>query len=644
MCGIAGFLSPKRRFGSDALGKIALDMAGALRHRGPDDEGIWVDAETGIALGHTRLAIIDLSPAGAQPMLSSCGRYVLSYNGEVYNAPELRAELIAAGRQFRGHSDTEVMVEGFAVWGVRQTVERLIGMFAFAAWDRSNRTLTLARDRLGIKPLYWGHVGGNLVFASELKALTVIPDWQGEIDRQALASFLRYGYVPTPLSIYRDIHKLAPGTLLECGEDGKVRQNTYWSLSEAAKRGCDSPLDVPDAEATERLEALLADSVCRRMVADVPLGMFLSGGIDSSTVAALMQAHSDRPIRTFSIGFHEQAYDEAAHARAVAAHLDTEHTELYVTPAEAQAVIPKLPSIYDEPFADSSQVPTYLISEMTRRHVTVALSGDGGDEIFAGYNRYVQGLALAAAARRLPRGMRETLSRAITGLSPTAWDRLFFALPERMRPRLAGEKMHKLASVLPKDAEGFYQSLVSTGADTEQLVIGVNGKTEKSTHADMRAEFEDDVSWMQYADTLTYLPDDILTKVDRASMAVALEVRVPLLDHRVVEFSWRLPQRLKLRGGQGKWLLRQVAYKYVPQKLLDRPKMGFGVPIDTWLRGPLKEWAGDLLTPPALSRAGLIDPAPVAAKWGEHQSGARNWQHLLWNVLMFEAWRASSNV
>src|SRR5262245_8978863 len=449
MCGIAGLIDITRRFPREELQNIASCMAQSLRHRGPDDQGVWADPRSGVGLGHTRLAIIDLSPAGAQPMLSSCGRFVLSYNGEIYNAPELRAELETKGRKFRGHSDTEVMVEGFAVWGVRQTVERLIGMFAFAAWDRSSHKLALGRDPLGIKPLYWSHTNGAFVFASELKALKAVPNWHDEIDREALSSFLRYGYVPAPMSIYRGSNKLAPGKLLECSADGEVKETTYWSLSDVTERGQASLLNVPDAEAVEMFSSLLADSVRRRMVADVPLGMFLSGGVDSSTVAALMQASSARAVRTFTIGFHEKAYDEAAHAREVAAHLGTEHTELYVTPGEARAVIPKLPFIYDEPFADSSQVPTYLISEMTRRHVTVALSGDGGDEVFAGYNRYGQGHALAKVARLLPQSLRRVLGDAIASMSPAAWDRLFCVLPQRVRPRFAGEKMHKVAKVIP---------------------------------------------------------------------------------------------------------------------------------------------------------------------------------------------------
>jgi asparagine synthase (glutamine-hydrolysing) len=535
------------------------------------------------------------------------------------------------------------MVEGFAVWGVRRTVERLIGMFAFAAWDRETRTLTLGRDRLGIKPLYWGHCNGSFVFASELKALKPVPGWRGEIDPDALSAFLRYGYVPTPMSIYRGIAKLRPGTLLECRADGAIEESAFWSLAEVATRGRASQLDVSDAEAERMLDSLLGDAVRRRMVADVPLGMFLSGGIDSSTVAALMQTSSAQPVRTFTIGFREEAYDEAAPAREVAAHLGTEHTELYVTPTEARAVIPNLPSIYDEPFADSSQIPTYLLSAMTRQHVTVALSGDGGDEVFAGYNRYGQGFALAKMIRTLPRPMRQAMAGAMTAVAPGTWDFLLLAAPKRMRQLLAGDKIHKLAGVLPEDSLGFYRRLITQWSEASSIVEGAKEPDESLFAPGLRARFADDVSWMQYLDTLTYLPDDILTKVDRASMAVALEVRVPLLDHRVVEWSWRLPPRLKTRRGTGKWLLRQVAYRYLPQQLLERPKTGFGIPLAEWLRGPLKEWAGDLLSRSSLSATGLLRPAPIVEKWEEHLAGTRNWQHFLWNVLMFAAWNDSQS-
>jgi len=639
MCGIAGFLDPKRRSGDNELKVLASGMAGALRHRGPDAQGVWVDADAGVALGHARLSIIDLSPAGAQPMLSASGRFALSYNGEIYNAGELREALERTGCTFRGHSDTEVMVEGFSAWGVRATVEKLIGMFAFAAFDRKERALTLGRDRLGIKPLYWGRVNGRVVFASELKAFAALPDFAPPIDRQALGAFLCTGYVPAPASIYEGIEKLEPGMLLEIRDDGATRSKRYWSLLDVATSGQAALLNLSDAEACDQLETLLADAVTRRMVADVPLGVFLSGGIDSSTVTALMQANSPTPVKSFTIGFEEAGYDEAAQAKAVAAHLGTDHTELYVTAEEARAVIPRLPQIYDEPFADSSQIPTFLVSEMTRKHVTVALSGDGGDELFAGYNRYGQGLRVARALRLLPRPVASGLSRAIGAVPPAAWDRLFDVVPEGMRPRQPGDKLQKLAGVLGDDAAGYYRNLIAPWADAWSLVKGATPLDQPAFSEATRRRFKDELSWMQYADSVTYLPDDILTKVDRASMAVSLEARVPLLDHRVAAFAWQLPARLKMRGGQGKWLLRQVLYKYVPKALVERPKMGFGVPIDAWLRGPLKDWATDLLDPAAMTRAGLLDPAPIQEKWAEHQSGKRNWQHFLWNVLMFEAWR-----
>lgn len=639
MCGIAGFLDPERRSGDNELKALAASMAGALRHRGPDAQGVWVDQTAGVALGHTRLSIIDLSPAGAQPMVSASGRFALVYNGEVYNAGELRTELERAGHTFRGHSDTEVMVEGFAEWGVRATVERLIGMFAFAAFDQAKSTLTLGRDRLGIKPLYWGRVGKRVAFASELKALATLPDFSPEIDSEALASYLCTGYVPAPMSIYHGIEKLEPGMLLEIGADGETRSERYWSLLDVAMHGQAAQLDANETQARDQLEALLSDAVSRRMVADVPLGVFLSGGIDSSTVTALMQANSAKPVKSFSIGFHEAAYNEAAQAKAVAAHLGTDHTELYVTAEQAQAAVPRLPEIYDEPFADSSQIPAFLVSKMTRKHVTVALSGDGGDELFAGYNRYGQGLRLARALRLLPQPLAACLGRMIGAVPPASWDRLFAVMPHGMRPRQPGDKLHKLARVLGEDVIGYYRSLIAPWTGAWSLVSGASQPNQAAFSEATRARFTDELSWMQYADSVTYLPDDILTKVDRASMAVSLEARVPLLDHRVVDLAWRLPAQLKMRGGQGKWLLRQVLYKYVPKSLVERPKAGFAVPIDVWLRGPLKDWAADLLDPAAMARTGLLDPGPIQEKWAEHQSGRRNWQHFLWNVLMFEAWR-----
>ena len=615
----------------------------SLSHRGPDDRGVWIDAEAGVALGHTRLAIIDLSPAGAQPMISSCGRFVLSYNGEIYNAPELRAELEQAGRAFRGHSDTEVMVEGFAVWGVRPTVERLIGMFAFAAWDRSTHTLTLGRDRLGIKPLYWGRVDDNLVFASELKALTAFPGWQAEIDRDALAAFLRYGYVPTPMSIYRGIRKLAPGTLLECGEDGEVRSTAYWSLAEVAARGQATPLDVSDGAAQEAVESLLADAVRRRMVADVPLGMFLSGGIDSSTIAALMQANSARPIRTFSIGFREPAYDEAAHAKKVASHLGTEHTELYVTPAEAQAVIPKLPHIYDEPFADSSQIPTYLVSEMTRRHVTVALSGDGGDEVFAGYNRYGQGLALAKAiapsARRHAIGPcgcdhRRPARASGTGCSAT--------LPSRIRPRLAGEKMHKFAGVLPKDMVGFYQSLVTQCDEADHACArGRRERCETCVRPRCQDRFADDVSWMQYLDTLHLSARRHFDQGrSRQHGGGARGARSASRSPRGGAFM-AVAAAAQAAGRDGQMAVAADRLQICAEGPLGAAEDGLRRPDRRMAEGSAQGVGGRSSQPGGAPRCGIARARTDRREMGRASGGDFNRQHFLWNVLMFAAWHDS---
>ncbi|MEM7191311.1 MAG: asparagine synthase (glutamine-hydrolyzing) [Pseudomonadota bacterium] len=638
MCGLVGFLDPERRSGDRDLHAIVDGMAGALHHRGPDAHGTWVDASCGVALGHTRLSIVDLSPAGAQPMASASGRFVLSYNGEIYNADELRAELEAAGHNFRGHSDTEVMAEGIAQWGVQQTVERLIGMFAFAVFDRKDHVLTLGRDRLGIKPLYWGKIDRRVAFASELKALAKLPQFEPKIDRNALASYLCTGYVPAPASIYQGIKKLEPGTLMEIGADGEIGSTTYWSLFDVAMRGQEALLQVDETEASDELDALLTDAVTRRMVADVPLGVFLSGGIDSSTVTALMQANSRKSVKSFSIGFHEQSYNEATHAKAVAAHLGTDHTEFYVSAEDAMAVVPKLPQIYDEPFADVSQIPTFLLSEMTRRSVTVALSGDGGDELFAGYNRYGQGLQMARLLGALPQPIRTGIGQMAGTVSPATWDRLFYFMPKGISPAHPGDKIHKLSSVLRSEPRHYYQSLLAQWADAWQLVRDARRCEPAAYSGKVRGAFNEELSWMQYADSVGYLPDDILTKVDRASMAVSLEARVPLLDHRVVEFAWRLPTALKMQHGHGKRILRQVLYKYVPKSLVERPKMGFGVPIDDWLRGPLKDWAEALMEPQSMICEGLMDTAPIREKWREHQSGSRNWQYFLWNVLMFESW------
>jgi asparagine synthase (glutamine-hydrolysing) len=649
MCGIAGYLTGPRQMSRDELRGTVLRMADTLRLRGPDDGGAWVDVDAGIALGHRRLAIIDLSVEGHQPMHSACGRYVIVFNGEIYNYKTIRRELERESQgpsiAWRGHSDTEVALAAISRWGIEAAVKQFIGMFAFVLWDRTERVLHLVRDRMGEKPLYYGRMGGSILFGSELKALRAHPAFKGEIDRDALALYLRHNCIPAPYSIYRGIYKLPPGTMLAVSgrEASFPAPVQYWSAREAAERGMAEPFTGSTEEAIAALDGLLRDAVRFQMVADVPLGAFLSGGVDSSTVVALMQAQSDRPVKTFTIGFKEADYNEALHAKAVAACLGTEHTELYVTPAEAMAVIPKLPDLYDEPFADSSQIPTFLVSELARRSVTVSLSGDGGDELFAGYNRYFWGRSIWKKLGWMPRSLRAAAAAVLTAVPPQSWDRVFGVagplLPSAIKQRNPGDKIHKLAEILAAESpEAMYRGLASHWKDPASVVLGAREPPTALTDRRLWSNLPDFTQRMMYLDTVTYLPDDILVKVDRASMGVSLEARIPFLDHRVVEFAWRLPLSMKVRDGEGKWLLRQVLYRYVPKELIERPKTGFGLPIDAWLRGPLRDWAEDLLDKKRLSEEGFFDPLPVREKWKEHLSGTRNWQHYLWDVLMFQAW------
>ena len=644
MCGLAGFFDPARRDDAEALRARAFRMADALHLRGPDDRGAWADPEAGIALGFRRLSIVDLSPEGHQPMHSAGGRFVLAFNGEVYNHRELRREL-GGGVTYRGHSDTEVMLAAFERWGVEAAVRRFVGMFAFALWDRRERTLTLARDRLGEKPLYYGRVGDSFLFGSELKALRAHPDFRGEVDRDALALYLRHGNFPAPHSVYRGVRKLPAGTLLTVSGDrpgADASPRPYWSAAEAAEAGLTDPFAGTESEAVDHLESLLRDSVRRQMVADVPLGAFLSGGVDSSTVVALMQAEGTRPTKTFTIGFEEDGFDEARYAREVATHLGTEHAELYVTPSDALGVIPGLPTLYDEPFADSSGIPFYLVSRMAKRDVTVCLSGDGGDELFGGYSWYPRTERLWKRVGWMPPALRRATAGALGGLG-RRWPG-GSRLPTRLGRKATGDRVVKLAEVLAGAGgpEGLHRELLSRWGDTPRVIKGVPGPPAASPGYDARPGRADPFSRLMLSDMLTYLPDDVLTKVDRASMGVSLEARAPFLDHRVVEFAWRVPVAMKVRDGRGKWLLRQVLYRHVPPALIDRPKMGFSVPIGAWLRGPLRDWAEGLLAEDLLRDGGLFEPGPIRRKWQEHLSGRRDWDEHLWYVLTFQAWSAGA--
>ncbi len=652
MCGIVGFLGGVASDGQLSDGAILDRMAMAIVTRGPDDAGHWVDDICRVGLGHRRLSIVDLSAAGHQPMLSRSGRYVLVFNGEIYNHMDCRAALTTTGAEWRGHSDTETLLAGFEAWGIQEAVKRSIGMFAFAVWDRDSQSLTLGRDRMGEKPLYYGWQGtgrqATFLFGSELKALKAHPAFTAGIDRNALCLLMRHNYIPAPYSIYQGISKLEAGCLLTVSlAQPEPNVERYWSTASVAMSGCAKPFMGTPAQAIDALEILLKSAVRQQMMADVPLGAFLSGGIDSSTVVALMQAQSSRPVKTFTIGFNEEGYNEAVHAKAVAKHLGTEHTELYVSAQQALDVIPQLPSLYCEPFSDSSQIPTFLVSQLARQQVTVSLSGDAGDELFCGYNRYLLANKLWKKLSVLPTGSRRLAARGLTAFSPSRWNALLGplqrVLPGTLRQANIGDKLHKAAGVLATGSvDDLYLGLVSHWNDPASIVIGCTEPRTLLTGNAPPLDGLDDIQRMMALDAITYLPDDILVKVDRAGMGVSLEGRVPFLDHRVVEFAWNLPQSMKLRDGVGKWVLRQVLYRHVPKELVERPKMGFGVPIGDWLRGPLRDWAEALLDEGRLRREGYFHPGPIRQKWAEHVSGARNWQYHLWDVLMFQAWLAEN--
>lgn len=640
MCGIAGYWEARR--GAFDRAELLGRMGAALEHRGPDDAGVFHDEGDGVGLAFRRLSILDLSAEGHQPMFSASGRYVIVFNGEVYNFEEIRDEL--GPQKWRGHSDTEVILESFERWGVEGAVQRFVGMFAIALWDREKRRLHLVRDRLGIKPVYYGRAGGAFVFASELKAIARYPEFEGEIDRDALALYMRHNYVPSPHCIYKGVRKLQPGCVLWLDSAaGEPQIRRYWSAEEVALKGQQAPFDGIETEAVEELHQLLLKAVKLRMIADVPLGAFLSGGIDSSTVVALMQAQSTRPVKTFTIGFYEDGYNEAADAKRVAAHLGTEHTDLYLTSKDALDVVPLLARMYDEPFGDSSQVPTFLVSKLARRSVTVSLSGDGGDELFGGYNRYTLIRKIWNFTRPFPKAAREAIASLLHAVPPQPIDgaaRLLEPLfPRKLRHVNWGEKAHKLSAFLYLGSpQALYYQALSHWADPTSVVIGASEPGTVRDCIDESSAKQGIENVMMLTDQLNYLPDDILTKVDRASMAVSLEARVPLLDHRVVEFAWRLPLRVKIRRGTTKWILRQILYKYVPARLIERPKMGFGIPIGRWLRSELRDWAEDLLSDRKLSEKGLFNSERIRTKWREHLSGARDWQYLLWDVLVFQEW------
>lgn len=645
MCGICGFINSKCNQSSQEIIDAINAMTNTLFHRGPNSGDIWIDEPSGVALGHRRLSIIDLSPDGAQPMISHSGRYVAVFNGEIYNFLTLRKELESVGVVFKGNSDTEVMLAAIDTWGIMESTKRLVGMFAIAVWDQNKHRLHLLRDRLGEKPLYYGWNGNNFLFASELKALRAHKQFRSVINRDAIALFFRHNYIPTPFSIYEGIFKLPPGTILSLNFDkGRPIPDPvpYWSAREIAEEGTRQAFTGSELDVCNHLDNLLRKVIKSQMISDVPLGAFLSGGIDSSTVVAIMQQISDQPVKTFTIGFSEASYNEAENALQVARHLGTDHTELYVTPAQAMEVIPNLPQLYDEPFADSSQIPTYLVASLAKQKVTVSLSGDAGDELFGGYNRYFLGRSLWEKIKWVPTSLRKTGKIGLTTLSPSTWDKClwigglgYFG----QKHQITGDKIHKLAEILAVDSpEAMYHCLVSHWKDPTSLVLESNEPLTLLTDAARWANLNDFTQRMMFLDLITYLPDDILVKVDRASMGVSLESRIPFLDHRVVDFAWHLPLHMKVRNGQGKWILRQVLYRYVPKKLIERPKMGFGVPIDSWLRGPLRDWAEALLDPIKIKQEGYLEPEPLQTKWREHLSGRRNWQYHLWDALMFEAW------
>lgn len=642
MCGIAGFIDSKG-INFDYANEIGKAMGKAIQHRGPDDSGIWIDKDNGLTLVHQRLSIIELSQSGHQPMISASGRYILCFNGEIYNHKDLRIELDKQGKSpaWQGNSDTETILACIEAYGLKKTLQKLIGMFAIAIWDKFKKEIFLARDRVGEKPLYYGSYGELLLFGSELKALRAHPKFIPKINRDALCLFLRHNCIPQPYSIYEGIKKLPPGHFVNLKKDAVPKK--YWSLNDSITSAKLIPFKETEIDSLNALDKLLLLSVKGQMQADVPLGAFLSGGVDSSLILALMQEQSSLPIESFTIGFENKEFNEAPFAMEVAKYLGAQHNELYVSSQTARDVIPNLPKIYDEPFSDSSQIPTFLVSQMAQKQVKVCLSGDGGDEIFGGYNRYTWGNSFLSKQMKIPKPFRTFASKLIMSVSPSIWNKLLapasYLSPQKLKYTNVGDKLHKLASILNSSSfEEFYCKLISHWNFPESIVIG--GK-EPETFVNMKTASNDvsNVEQMMFYDMLMYLPDDILVKTDRAAMAVSLETRAPFLDHRVIDLASRLPLHMKIRGGTNKWCLRELLYRRVPKKLIERPKMGFGVPIGDWLRGPLHDWAENLLEEKKMIQSGYFQNVEIQKKWREHLSGEKNWHYYLWDILMFESWR-----